>query len=167
MLHRKIEMPSFRPFSKQPKSLKNLVLLLYTKTKRVFFSANIFVANGHLFVILAFCNSVPIRKYCFYLSTYISDGNSEIGMLERSNFCYLTCSRHLLIQRAVTNRIFFLQKDLFSFMRALHVTIYYKCHGTYQEALFVHLYYRHIVKHLCDYMYNKTLQILIEIRIWD
>ena len=40
----------------------------------------------------------------------ISDGNSEIGVHVRSNLCYLICSRDLLRQRAVTNRIFFPRK---------------------------------------------------------
>ena len=56
----------------------------------------------------------------------ILDGNSELGAQVRSNLCYLICLRHLLWSGAVTKRIFFLQKDLFSFMRAPHVLVSHK-----------------------------------------
>ena len=50
--------------------------------------------------------------YIYSHGTYIIDGNKEIGMNIRSNLCYLICLRHLIRSRAVTNRIFFLQKAL-------------------------------------------------------
>ena len=58
----------------------------------------------------------------------ILGGNSGIGAHVRSYLCYLICSNHLVKSRAVTNLFFFLRKDLFSFMRALQVTILYKYH---------------------------------------
>ena len=57
---------------------------------------------------------------CNYHMVLVLDGNSEISAHVWSNLCYLTCSRHLVRSRAVTNRIFFLRKGLFSFMRAQH-----------------------------------------------
>ena len=55
----------------------------------------------------------------------ILDGKSEIGAHVRSNLCYLSCLRHLIRSRAVINHIFFLRKDLFSFMRAQNVLSYH------------------------------------------
>ena len=55
----------------------------------------------------------------------ILDGNSEIGGHVRSNLFYLTCLRHLIKSRAVTNRIF-CPKDLFSFMRAQYGLSYHQ-----------------------------------------
>ena len=54
----------------------------------------------------------------------------EIGVLVRSILYHLTCLRHSNRSRAVTNRIFLLQKDIFSFMHSHHVLIYqqYKYH---------------------------------------
>ena len=56
----------------------------------------------------------------------ILDGTSEIGAHVRSNFCLLTCLRHLSRAREEEN-LFFLAfaKDLFSFMRAQHVLSYH------------------------------------------
>ena len=46
----------------------------------------------------------------------------KIGAPVRSNICYYICLRYLILSRAVTNWIFFLQKTyIISFMRALHV----------------------------------------------
>ena len=45
---------------------------------------------------------------------FILDGNLEIGAHVRSNLCYLTCLRHLIRSKAVTNRKKFIQKDLLS-----------------------------------------------------
>ena len=64
-------------------------------------------------------------QHCENLMVLIIDGNSEIGTHVRNNLCYLNCLRHLLRWRAVTNRIFFLRKDLFSFMHAQHVLSYH------------------------------------------
>ena len=55
----------------------------------------------------------------------IIDGNSEKGAHVRSNLSYLICLRHLNRPRAVTNRIFSLRKDIFSFMRAQLVLSYH------------------------------------------
>ena len=49
------------------------------------------------------------------------DFNTEIGALVGSNFCYLICIRHLVTSKAVTNWIFSLHNNLFSYMRAQHV----------------------------------------------
>ena len=54
----------------------------------------------------------------------ILDGNSEIGP-PKSNLYYLIWLRHLIKSRSVTDRIFSLQKDPFSFMRAKHVLSYH------------------------------------------
>ena len=53
------------------------------------------------------------------------EGNSEISAHIRINLYYLICLRHLIRPRAVTHEIFFLQKDLFSFMREQHVLRYH------------------------------------------
>ena len=42
-------------------------------------------------------------------------GNSKIGAHVWSNLCHLISLRHLIISRAVTNRIFFRRKVLFAF----------------------------------------------------
>ena len=53
----------------------------------------------------------------------ILDGNSEIGRHVRSNISDLICLRPSIGSRAVTNRIFFLRRDKFSFMRAQHIRV--------------------------------------------
>ena len=55
----------------------------------------------------------------------ILDGNSEIGAPVRRNPFYKNFLRHFIRSRAVTNRLIFLRKDLFSFMRAQHVLSYH------------------------------------------
>ena len=55
----------------------------------------------------------------------ILDGNSEIGTHIRSNIWYLICLRLLITSRSVINRIFFLRKSLFFFMRAQHIMSYH------------------------------------------
>ena len=50
----------------------------------------------------------------------IFNGDSERDAKVRNNLGYLICLKHSIRSREVTNRIF-LQKDLFSFMRAQHV----------------------------------------------
>ena len=56
----------------------------------------------------------------------IGDGNSEIGANVRIDHCYMICLRDLIMSRAVTRAdLFFLQKDLFSFMCAQHVLSHY------------------------------------------
>ena len=55
----------------------------------------------------------------------ILDGNSKIGAHVRRNLSYLICLRHLIGSRAVTYRIFFLWKYLFSSIRSQHVLSYY------------------------------------------
>ena len=52
-------------------------------------------------------------------------GSSEIGAHIMGKICYLICLRHLFYSRAVTNRIFFPRKNLFSLMRAQHVLNYH------------------------------------------
>ena len=59
----------------------------------------------------------------------IEDGNSEIGANVWINLCYLICLRQLIKSRAVTNRIFCLRKESFSFTCAQQVTVWYKYHG--------------------------------------
>ena len=58
-----------------------------------------------------------------------------VGAHLRSNTCYLICLRHLIRWRAVAIRFFSLRKDLFSFMRAQHVTIYYKYHDSHANLI--------------------------------
>ena len=63
-----------------------------------------------------FIHSKPAGKDCLEPRTMvlISDGNSEIGVHERSNLCYLICVSQLIWSRAaVTNRIFFFEKSIF------------------------------------------------------
>ena len=55
----------------------------------------------------------------------ILDGNSGIGAHVGNNLCYSICFRHFIRSKAVTNRIFFPRKDIFSFMRAQHVLSYH------------------------------------------
>ena len=55
----------------------------------------------------------------------ILDGNSLKGAHLRRNLYYSTCLRLLISSRAVTNLIFFIRKDLFSFMREQHVMSYH------------------------------------------
>ena len=43
----------------------------------------------------------------------IIDGNAEIGAQVGSNLCYLICLKHLIISRAVTNRIFSPKRTIF------------------------------------------------------
>ena len=62
------------------------------------------------------------RDYCM---VFILDGNSEIEAHVRSNLCYLTCIRLLIKARAVTNRIFSILKDIFSFILAQHGMSYH------------------------------------------
>ena len=50
-------------------------------------------------------------------------GNSEIDTRVRGNIYYLICLRHLIRSRPVTNRIFFLRKDLFFSMCARHLLV--------------------------------------------
>ena len=40
----------------------------------------------------------------------ILDGNSEIGAQVRSNLCYLICLKHLIRNKAVSNRVIFSEK---------------------------------------------------------
>ena len=55
----------------------------------------------------------------------IWDGNSEIGAHTWRNLGYFIRLRHLFRSRAVTNRILFLQKSLFSFICAQHYLSYH------------------------------------------
>ena len=62
----------------------------------------------------------------------ILNGNPEIGAHVRSNHFYLICLRLVIRSRVVKNRMFFIRKDVFSFMYAQYVLIYhliYKYHG--------------------------------------
>ena len=61
--------------------------------------------------------NIILMWYCGLSMVSKLDGNSEIGAHVRSNLCYTICLRHLIIWRAFTNRIFFLRKDIFFFMR--------------------------------------------------
>ena len=54
---------------------------------------------------------------CVQCMVLMLDGNSEIGAHVKKNLCYLICLRHL--NRIVTNRIFILRKDIFSFQHVL------------------------------------------------
>ena len=56
-----------------------------------------------------------------YCKVHILDGDSEIRAHGRSGFGYLICLRHLFGSKAVTNLIFWLKRDLFSFTFAQHV----------------------------------------------
>ena len=55
----------------------------------------------------------------------VLDGSLEPGTCVRRIICDLICSRRLIRSREGTNWIFFLQKDLFSFMDAQHVQSYH------------------------------------------
>ena len=62
------------------------------------------------------CLSLPISCLCYCLEKswyFYLDGNSEIGAHVRSNLCYLTCFRHLISSRAVTNRFFSPKRPLY------------------------------------------------------
>ena len=74
------------------------------------------------------CYSILLLLYLSYSicdMVRILDSKSEIGALVRGNFCNLICIRHFIKSRAVSNRIFFIRKELFSFMGAQHVLSYH------------------------------------------
>ena len=58
--------------------------------------------------IIEIMNTSPVLTWYLYFLA------SQIGAQLMSNLCSLTCLRHLIRPRAVTNRIFFLRKDRFS-----------------------------------------------------
>ena len=65
------------------------------------------------------------KDFLVYLITSLENimvlilvNNSEIGVHVGINLFYLICLRYFIKSRAVTNRIFFIRKDLYSFMRA-------------------------------------------------
>ena len=68
----------------------------------------------------------------------ILDGNSLICAHVKHNLCYSTCLRHLIISRAVTNRVFLFEKELFSLMRAPHVLSYHLIKSTMQVTVIFH-----------------------------
>ena len=55
----------------------------------------------------------------------ILGGNSEISAHVKKKLCNLICLRHLIRSKAITNHIFFLRKDIFSFICAQHVLSYH------------------------------------------
>ena len=65
------------------------------------------------------------KLFSIWYMVLILDGNSVIDAHVRSNRFYLICLRHFISSRTVTNRFFFLRKDLLSFMRAQHVLTYH------------------------------------------
>ena len=74
------------------------------------------------------------------------DGNSDIGAPVRSSLCYLTCIKHSIVSSAVTNRIFFVQKDIFSFLPA-HYDL--SCHLIY-VPWFIQIQAESIILWLCQ-----------------
>ena len=60
-----------------------------------------------------------INKLCPMV--LISGGYSEKSAQVRNSLCYLTCSRCFIKSRGVTNKVFSIQKDLFSCIRAQHI----------------------------------------------
>ena len=62
--------------------------------------------------------------FALCIKVLILDGNSEVGVYVRSKLCYLICLRHLIRPIELKNPNLF-RKDLFSFMRAIHVLSYH------------------------------------------
>ena len=111
---------------------------------------DIFSIDVILFFLFFFCVQIVIKKYeklkksvffyffflyiLFFVAFYDSslywtmiftlNGISEIGAHVKSNLRYSIFFKRLILSRAVTYRIFFLRKDLFSFICARHVLSY-------------------------------------------
>jgi len=86
------------------------------------------------------------------------DGSLKTVANLRSNICYLTCWRHLIRPRAMSNQIYFLRKKTYfpSCVRNIcWVTISYKFHGFQLTGWTV--YYRKSVLHLPKRTWNIRL----------
>ena len=112
-----------------------MIFLLQTKRKHSKIQA---ISNGLLFIFntLNWQNTRDMAKSApppnkqkhygccvSWTCTYI--GTPEIGSHKRSHLCYLICLRHLIKSIWLTNRLFFLRKDLFFFICEQHVLLYH------------------------------------------